>query len=141
MHAGLHGRKWIFSLSTTEVVYKAPYRFRRNSPDRLPDPYVQYVGGVDRLIPNLFSQQDQLTLTLEYLGEEGTDDFTADFRPFQSDVVARAFWEAGDFLGQLARRCQWFARYAYSRGGSAAERASWRQTIRVCLKPSGFPFN
>ena len=81
----------------TEVVYKAPYRFRRDSPDRLPDPYVQYVVGVDRLIPNLFSQQDQLTLTLEYLGEEDADDFTADFRPFQSDVVARAFWEAGDF--------------------------------------------
>ena len=40
----------------TEVVYKAPYRFRRDSPDRLPDQYLQYVVGLDRLVPNVFSR-------------------------------------------------------------------------------------
>ena len=53
--------------------------------------------GVDRSLYDVFRDQDTLTLTLEYAGEEGADDITALFRPFRNDVIFRAFWEPNDF--------------------------------------------
>ena len=79
-----------------EVVHKAPYRFEDNAVV-LPDDYWQYAFGVDRLFPNVFSDKDQITATIEWVGESGANDITKLFRPFQDDLVLRAFWEANDF--------------------------------------------
>ena len=79
-----------------EVVSKTPFRFD-NAPYATPDSYVQYVLGVDRLFPNVWIDNDRLTLMIEYAGESGANDAASALRPFQSDVVARAFWEQGDF--------------------------------------------
>ena len=79
-----------------EVVYKIPYRTDA-LPTELPDEYLQYAFGFDRIIPNVFSSQDQLTLTAEWVGEVGANDSTAAFRPFDDDLVLRGFWEANDF--------------------------------------------
>lgn len=79
-----------------EVVYKVPYRFS-NQAIALPDEYLQYAIGIDRVIPNVFTDKDQITATLEWVGEIGADDSTAVFRPFDDDLVIRAFWEANDF--------------------------------------------
>ena len=79
-----------------EVVYKMPYRFD-GMPTTLPDDYLQYAFGVDRLFPNVFTDKDQITATIEWVGEVGAEDFTATFRPFDDDLVVRAFWEANDF--------------------------------------------
>ena len=80
----------------TEVVYKVPYRFD-NQTVTLPDEYLQYAIGFDRLIPNVFTDKDQITATLEWVGETGANDSTAVFRPFDDDLVMRALWEANDF--------------------------------------------
>ncbi len=79
-----------------EVVYKAPYELDTLTAE-LPDSYWQYAFGFDRQISGLLADNDQLTLTVEYVGEQGASDITAQFRPFQSDIVFRGFWEAGDF--------------------------------------------
>jgi hypothetical protein len=79
-----------------EVVYKVPYRFDNQS-ITLPDEYLQYAIGFDRVIPNVFTDKDQITATLEWVGETGANDSTAVFRPFDDDLVIRAFWEANDF--------------------------------------------
>ena len=63
----------------------------------LPDEYVQYAFGFDRLFPNLFADGDQLTATVEWVGETGASDPTSVFRPFDDDLVLRALWEANDF--------------------------------------------
>lgn len=80
----------------TEVTYKAPYTFDDSPIDR-PDEYVAYVVGVDRQFFNVLRDQDALTVTVEYAGEEGADDPTAILRPFQNDLILRLFWEANDF--------------------------------------------
>ncbi|MFT4512765.1 MAG: hypothetical protein ACI91B_001464 [Planctomycetota bacterium] len=79
-----------------EVVYKVPYNFSDQSLT-LPDEYLQYAIGFDRVIPNVFTDKDQITATLEWVGETGANDSTSVFRPFDDDLVVRAFWEANDF--------------------------------------------
>lgn len=79
-----------------EVVYKVPYRFDDQTL-ALPDEYLQYAFGFDRTIPNVFGDNDQITATVEWVGEVGANDSTAVFRPFDDDLVLRAFWEANDF--------------------------------------------
>lgn len=79
-----------------EVVYRVPYRFDDQTV-ALPDEYLQYAIGFDRVIPNVFSDKDQITATLEWVGETGANDPTAVFRPFDDDLVLRALWEANDF--------------------------------------------
>ena len=77
-----------------EVSYKHSYEL--DTPvTALPESYLQYVAGVDRLLPAVFSQRDQLTLTVEYMGETGADDQMSAFRPFASDVAMRIAWDAG----------------------------------------------
>ncbi|MFT4840359.1 MAG: hypothetical protein ACI90M_000815, partial [Candidatus Azotimanducaceae bacterium] len=49
------------------------------------------------MIPNVFTDKDQITATLEWVGETGANDSTAVFRAFDDDLVIRAFWEANDF--------------------------------------------
>ncbi len=80
----------------TEVVYRRPYRFS-GSPISRPDDYVAYVAGVDREFYDVIVDQDQLTATVEYTGEEGADDPAARLRPFENDIVLRFLWEANDF--------------------------------------------
>lgn len=90
---------WLSKLTLkTEVVYSRPYRYG-DGPAQLPDDYLQYVGGFDRIFNALFTQLDSLTFTAEYLGEYISDknDFLGLFRPFKNDVAARLFWEAKDF--------------------------------------------
>ena len=86
-----------------EVAYKRSYVFSDfTGPGQVdltvkPEDYVQFVGGVDRSFVNLFIEQDELTLTLEYAGEAGADDAATLFRPFNADLALRAHWSAGDF--------------------------------------------
>jgi hypothetical protein len=49
------------------------------------------------VIPKVFTDKDQITATLEWVGETGANDSTAVFRAFDDDLVIRAFWEANDF--------------------------------------------
>ena len=79
-----------------EVVYKQPYGFD-NSPIAEPDDYLAYVFGLDREFHNVISEQDTLTLTVEYAGEEGADDPSATFRPFRNDFILRGLWQPNDF--------------------------------------------
>jgi hypothetical protein len=79
-----------------EVAYKKPYAFD-TAPLVLPEDYTQFSAGFDRTINRLFAGKDQLTLTLEYLGEVGADDLMSRFRPFDTDIALRLFWEAGNF--------------------------------------------
>ncbi len=79
-----------------EMVYKLPYSFD-GSPIETPDDYFAFVVGVDRVFNDVFMNQDQLTLTLEYAREEGASDLTSVYRPFRNDLIVRLFWEANDF--------------------------------------------
>lgn len=79
-----------------EVVYKVPYRFDGQT-ITLPDEYLQYAFGFDRTIPNVILDNDQITATVEWVGEIGANDPTSVFRPFDDDLVLRALWEANDF--------------------------------------------
>ena len=63
----------------------------------MPDAYTQYAVGFDRQIAPLFGGKDQLTITIEFVGEDGATDITSNFRPFDNDIVLRLFWEANDF--------------------------------------------
>ena len=81
----------------TEAVYTRPYRQDMTAPAQLPDDYVQYVVGFDRVFDGLLTDLDSLTLTIEYLGEEMADDFMSQFRPFEHDVAARLYYERRDF--------------------------------------------
>ena len=90
---------WLSKLTfKTEVVFSYPYRYGEG-PMVLPDDYLQYVAGFDRIFNTPFTRLDSLTFTAEYLGEYITDenDFLSLFRPFDNDVAARLFWEAKDF--------------------------------------------
>ena len=91
-----NGEWWSKLTLKTEVVHKKPYAINGMTAS-LPDDYTQYVVGLDRLVAPFMGDKDQLTMTLEYVGEDGTDDVTAGFRPFRSDAVLRLFWEAGNF--------------------------------------------
>ncbi len=87
---------WAKLTFKTEVAYKRPYRL--DSAGVLdPDDYVQYAVGVDRIIPAPLRSRDELQIMVEYLGESGASDSTAEFRPFRSDLAVRLFWQAGDF--------------------------------------------
>ncbi|MFT7462679.1 MAG: hypothetical protein ACI9EF_001021 [Pseudohongiellaceae bacterium] len=79
-----------------EVAHKSPYSFS-GSPVATPDAYTTYVLGVDRTFYGITDDQDQLTVTVEYIEETGAHDLTAMLRPLSSDVVLRTFWEANDF--------------------------------------------
>ncbi len=79
-----------------EVVYKKPYGFD-DSPVPTPDEYVAYVLGVDRSFYNVIRDQDEITLTVEYAGEEGADDPASLLRPFRNDAILRSIWEVNDF--------------------------------------------
>ena len=82
-----------------EVVYKQPFRFD-GRPTALPDDYVQYAFGFDRLFPNVFAGNDLVTATVEWVGEQGAADLTSLYRPFDDDLVLRLLWEANDFARQ-----------------------------------------
>ena len=79
-----------------EVVYKDHFSFD-GSPVAAPENYVAYVLGLDRSFPGVFSDQDDLTLTLEYAGETGANDAQSVFRPFRNDLIGRVYWQAMDF--------------------------------------------
>ena len=82
-----------------EVVYKQPFRFK-GRPSDLPDDYVQYAVGFDRLFPNVLASNDLLTATAEWVGEQGAADLTSLYRPFDDDLVLRLLWQANDFARQ-----------------------------------------
>lgn len=82
-----------------EVVYKAPYVFD-GSPVSAPDDYLTAVVGVDRGFYGVFTDLDQVTMTVEYAREEGADDPAALLRPFRNDLILRGLWEANDFARQ-----------------------------------------
>ena len=81
----------------TEVVYRIPYRTNTSLPAIEPEAYLQYAFGFDRLFPNVFTDRDQITATVEWAGETGANDAASSFRRFDDDLVLRAFWEANDF--------------------------------------------
>ena len=82
-----------------EVVYRQPFRMR-GRPSALPDDYVQYAFGFDRIIPDAFTDRDTLTATVEWVGEVGATDPTSLYRPFDDDLVVRLLWEANNFARQ-----------------------------------------
>ena len=82
-----------------EVVYRQPFRLR-GRPAELPDDYVQYALGFDRVFPNVLTDRDTLTATLEWVGEVGASDPTSLYRPFDDDLVVRVLWEANNFARQ-----------------------------------------
>ncbi|KAA3611910.1 MAG: hypothetical protein DWQ01_07445 [Planctomycetota bacterium] len=79
-----------------EGAYKQLYKFPE-SPISAPEDYFTYVVGLDRVLDRPFGEKDQLTLTLEYAGENGASDPTSQLRFFRSDGVLRLFWEANNF--------------------------------------------
>ncbi len=79
-----------------ELAYKRPFEFS-NSPGQRQDDYVQYTTGFDLLINPVFTERDEILLTLEYAGENGASDLASIFRPFDSDIAVRLFWQALDF--------------------------------------------
>ncbi len=81
-----------------EIVYKNFFTFDP-SPIAEPDDYVAYVFGVDRDFYNVFSNQDQITATVEFADEAGASkhDPLGRFRPFRQDMILRVFWQANDF--------------------------------------------
>lgn len=87
---------WAAYTLKTEVVGKIPYRLD-GRPASLPDDYVQYAFGFDRAFPNVFTDRDQITATVEWVGETGANDRTSIYRPFGDDLVLRGLWEAKDF--------------------------------------------
>lgn len=82
-----------------EFVHKTPYTFD-GSPVEAPDEYFTSVIGVDRSFFGLFTELDQLTVTVEFAKETGASDPSALLRPFREDLILRAFWEANDFARQ-----------------------------------------
>jgi hypothetical protein len=79
-----------------EVAYKRPFEFE-GSPGQRQDDYVQYTTGLDLLINPVFTERDEILLTLEYAGENGASDLASVFRPFDSDIAVRLFWQPLDF--------------------------------------------
>lgn len=79
-----------------ELAYKRPFEFK-GSPGQRQDDYVQYVTGLDLLINPVFTDRDQVLLTIEYAGENGASDLASIFRPFDSDIAVRLFWQPLDF--------------------------------------------
>ena len=79
-----------------EIAHKSPFSFS-GAPVPTPDSYTTYVLGIDRTFYGITSDQDQITVTVEYIEETGAHDLTAMLRPLSSDVVLRTFWEANDF--------------------------------------------
>ena len=79
-----------------EVVHKKTYTLDGMIAEK-PDSFTQFAFGFDRQLAPFLSDKDKLTVTLEYVGETGAKDSLADFRPFNSDLVIRAFWEASNF--------------------------------------------
>jgi hypothetical protein len=45
----------------------------------------------------VFTDRDQILLTLEYAGENGASDLASLFRLFDSDIALRLFWQPLDF--------------------------------------------
>lgn len=82
-----------------EVAYRGPFRFA-GRPSEVPDDYVQYAVGFDRLFPHVLAGNDLVTATVEWVGEQGADDLTSLYRPFDDDLVVRLLWEANDFARQ-----------------------------------------
>ena len=82
-----------------EAVYTDPYTFDA-SPVSTPDDFLAYVVGVDRAFPGVFSELDELTVTVEYAGESGAGDAASLLRPFRDDLIVRALFEANDFARQ-----------------------------------------
>lgn len=79
-----------------ELAYKRPFEFE-GSPGQRQDDYVQYTTGFDLLINPVFTERDEILLTLEYAGENGASDLASIFRPFDSDIAVRLFWQPLDF--------------------------------------------
>ena len=79
-----------------ELAYKRPFEFK-GSPGQRQDDYVQYTTGFDLLINPVFTKRDEILLTLEYAGENGASDLASIFRPFDSDIAVRLFWQPLDF--------------------------------------------
>jgi hypothetical protein len=73
-----------------------PFEFE-GSPGQRQDDYVQYTTGFDLLINPVFTERDEILLTLEYAGENGASDLASVFRPFDSDIAVRLFWQPLDF--------------------------------------------
>jgi hypothetical protein len=72
-----------------ELVYKLPYGLD-GVPEVLPDDYLQYVVGFDRIFSGALLSTDQLTLTVEYISEHLADDqqsrFLFAFFPNNSNI-------------------------------------------------------
>ncbi len=96
MRAVPNGVGWSRLTFKLEVAYKRPFEFE-GSPGQRQDDYVQYTGGFDLLINPVFTERDEILLTLEYAGENGASDLASIFRPFDSDIALRLFWQPLDF--------------------------------------------
>lgn len=79
-----------------ELAYKRPFELE-GSPGQRQDDYVQYTTGFDLLINPVFTERDEILLTIEYAGENGASDLASVFRPFDADIAVRLFWQALDF--------------------------------------------
>ncbi|MCZ6445612.1 MAG: hypothetical protein O6758_05450 [Planctomycetota bacterium] len=79
-----------------EVAHRSFARYG-HSPFEESDDYWTCVVGFDRQLPNLLSDRDLLTLTLEYVSESGADDAPSSQRVFQQDLIFRALWQANNF--------------------------------------------
>jgi hypothetical protein len=76
-----------------EVVYNRPYRLQpMMSP--LPEDYLQFVAGLGETFP--FSNTQELSVIVEYLGEAGADDELSKVRLFDNDLAVRLAWAAND---------------------------------------------
>ena len=92
--------EWLAGLTLkTEIVFTDAFDFS-GSPVPAPDDYVAAIFGVDRSFYDLFSDQDELVMTLEYAREEGANDAAALLRPFRDDLIVRGLYEVNDFARQ-----------------------------------------
>lgn len=87
--------RWLLKLETAYTSTRNP-----GLPSRLarvvPDSYFQYVVGVDRTFTDVLGK-NELTLTLEYAGEDqtGTNSISG-LRPYKSDVFLGLRWQFND---------------------------------------------
>jgi hypothetical protein len=85
---------WLLKLETAYTWTRddgLPARFAR----AVPNDYFQYVIGVDRTFTDVLGK-NEVTLTLEYAGEDETAQSLRGLRPYESDVFLGARWQFHD---------------------------------------------
>lgn len=76
-----------------EAAAHIPYPIETVELAFLPDPYLQYVAGLN---VTLDRGPHNVTITAEYAGENFANDPTKLLRPFDSDIALGVTWSAGD---------------------------------------------